>query len=76
MKFKSLKYNKPKLNLIYFKSNKNTDWLLSKKETRCILIKNIVNIEIDLNTTFEELTYEINSDDYGLEDREQKFEKA
>lgn len=38
--------------------------------------KNIVNSEIDSNTTFTELTYEINSDDNGLDDRGQKFEKA
>jgi putative chitinase len=38
--------------------------------------KNIVSIEIDSNTTVEELTYEINGEDNGLDDREQKFEKA
>ena len=38
--------------------------------------KNIVNVEIDSNTTVEELTFEINGGDNGLDDREQKFEKA
>lgn len=38
--------------------------------------KNIVNREIDSNTTFAELTYEINSDDNGLDHRGKKFEKA
>ena len=55
--------------------------LISSNKTIAVIsalwyYKNIVNVEIDSNTTVEELTFEINGGDNGLDDREQKFEKA